>query len=145
MELSQKVVFVRFAISLVLPASDQPKTVSHALQDNSSTKVDVGLNVPLFLFRELAKMPPALTLALMVSTRYLKLNVLNVLLSVPLAQDLPTTVPHASTDPSPSMDHAQLCVVRTSSASKDSVLLVQLVVMDAETTLKPVSNVLKDT
>ena len=67
------------------------------------------------------------------------------LLNAPLAQDIPKIALHVFTDQSQSMAVAQLCAVRMSSASKDSVLLVQLVVMDAETTLKPVSSVLKDT
>ena len=67
------------------------------------------------------------------------------LLNVPLAQDIPKIALHVFKGQSQPMAVAQLCVARMSSASKDSVLPAQLAAMDANTTLKLASNVLKDT
>ena len=145
MELTPKEESARSVISLALPASDQPRTVFLVLQANSSTRVDVGLNVPPFPCRRSAKTPPALTPVLTLSSRYLKLNAPLVLLSAPLAQDLPITVPHVFMDQSQSMVAVPPCAVRTSTVSKDSVLLAQLAATDAETTHKAASAVLKDT
>lgn len=145
MELSLLGEFVRSAISLALPASDQPRIASPAPLINSCTRVDAGLNAQPFPCKKWAKTPPALTPAQMVSSRYLKLNVLPVLLSAPLAQDWPKTAPPVFMDQSQSTAAAPLCAVRTSSASKDSVLLAQLAATDAKTTLKVALTVLKGT
>ena len=136
--------FVKSVTSDVPLALDQLPTVSHVLQVKFSTKEDVGLNVLLFLFRKLVKVPHALMSALTVSTKCQQLNVLLVLLNAQLVQDQLLTVPHAFTDQSQQTDHVQFNADKTNSVSEDSVSPVHKVAMDAKSTLKIVSIVLLD-
>lgn len=112
---------VKSVISDVLPALDQLLTVSHALQVKFSTKEDAGLNALPFLFNKWDKMLLAPILALTVSGKYLKLNVLLVLLNVLLAQVQPQTVLLVFTDQFQLTDHALFNVDKTNSDSKVSV------------------------
>jgi hypothetical protein len=121
MVLSQLEEFVRFVTSVVLLVLVQLKTVFPALLVNSSTKVDAGLNVLLFLFRKLVKMLLVLTTALMPSTKYLRLNALLVLLSAQLAKDHQLIVLHVFMDLFQSMVLVLNSVVRMNIVSKVSV------------------------
>lgn len=112
---------VKSVISDVPPALDQLLTVSHALQAKFSTKEDAGLNALPFLFNKSVKMLPALILALTVSGKYLKLNVLLALSNVLLAQVQPQTVLLVFTDQFQLMDHALFNADKTNSDSKASV------------------------
>ena len=82
-----------------------------------------------------------LILALMASLKSQLLNVLLVLLNALLVKEVPETVPHASMDLSQSMVAALFNVEKTSSASKDSVLLVLRAATVVLSTLKTVSPV----
>ena len=145
LELTPLEEFVKFVTSDVLLVLGQLPTVSHVLQVKFSTKEDAGLNVLLFLFRKLVKVPHALMSVLTVSTKCQQLNVQLVLLNAQLAQDQLPTVPHVFMDQSQQTDHAQFNVDKMNSVSEDFVLLAPRAVMDAEEVHKTVLLALLDT
>ena len=141
LELTLLVEFVKFVTSNVLLALVQLQTVFPALLVKSFTVEDVGLNALLFLFKKWVKVHHALILVLMDFTKYLKLNVLLVPSNVQLAQDQLEIALLVFMDQSQSTDHVPFNVEKTNSASEDSVLLAQKVVMDAKIVLKVVLTV----
>ena len=132
MELTQLVEFVKSVTSDVLLVLDPLLTVFLVLLVKFFTREDVGVNALPFHSEKLAKVPHALTPALMDSTKSQPLNAVLVLSNAQLAQDQQLTVPHVSTDQFQPMDHVPFNVDKTNSVSEDSVLLVHQVVTDAK-------------
>ena len=136
---------VKYATSSAPLALDQLLTVCRALEDKFSIKEDAGPLVLPSNSNKLDKMLHVLINALTDFTNYLKLNVHHAEFNALLAMEDPTIVLPAFTDQSPSMELAQLAVDRTSSASKESVLLARAAATDVNTALKTVFNALPDT
>lgn len=132
----------RYATLDVPPVLDQPQTVFPVLLVKFSIKEDAGLLALLFKCKPSVKMLHVLINVLTDSTGPHKLNVLHATLSVPLVQELLTTVLLVFMDQYRLMVLVQSHAVKTNSVSKVFALRARRAATDASSTLKTVFNAL---